>query len=334
MVDTHQGLSMKKINRNAILSLCALTFLSFTSIDSVAQDTSKPITLVVPFGSGGSTDITARLLADKLRIELGQTIVVENKGGAAGNIGAAQVARAPPDGLTLLFITSTQLSNPSLYKNLSYDVMKDLTPISRVAFLPNMLVVNKDFPANTLQEFVTYVKEKKGPINYGSSGTGTSQHLAGALFNNMAGGGMVHVPYKGGGAAVTDLMGGQTDFMFATPQSVLGMIAGGKLRALAVTSANRIGVLSKIPTVSEEGYKGFEATDWKIVVAPAGTPPVAIKKINEAVQKSLKNPALISKLQDEASTPMYGDPATVLKYIRAEQREWEAAVKAAGIKLD
>ena len=129
-------------------------------------------------------------------------------------------------------------------------------------------------------------------------------------------------------------MGGQTDFMFATPQSVLGMIAGGKLRALAVTSANRIGVLSKIPTVSEEGYKGFEATDWKIVVAPAGTPPVAIKKINEAVQKSLKNPALISKLQDEASTPMYGDPATVLKYIRAEQREWEAAVKAAGIKLD
>ena len=156
---------MKKLNRNVVLSLFALTVLSFTSIDSIAQDTSKPITLVVPFGSGGSTDITARLLADKLRIELGQTIVVENKGGAAGNIGAAQVARATPDGLTLLFITSTHVSNPSLYKNLSYDVMKDLTPISRVAFLPNMLVVNKDFPANTLQELVTYVKEKKGPIN-------------------------------------------------------------------------------------------------------------------------------------------------------------------------
>jgi tripartite-type tricarboxylate transporter receptor subunit TctC len=197
-----------------------------------------------------------------------------------------------------------------------------------------VLVVTANSPWKSLADLVKAAKAKPDFYKQATAGAGTVGHIGGEMLASKAGYTVSYIPYKGASPAITDLIGGQTDFMFATPQSVLGMIAGGKLRALAVTSANRIGVLSKVPTVSEEGYKGFEATDWKIVVAPTDTPPEAIKKINEAVQKALKNPALITKLQDEASSPMYGDQATVLKYIRAEPREWNAAVKAAGIKLD
>ena len=316
-----------------LLLACLLGVLSASCFAQNYPD--KPIKLIIPYTPGGGTDTVGRMLAEKISTDLKWTILVDNKPGAGGNIGMDLVAKAKPDGYTLgMGQTSNLAINPALMSKMPFDAVNDLIPVAFVAEVPMVLVVTANSPWKTLGDLIKAAKAMPDFYKQATAGAGTVGHIGGEMLASKAGYTVSYIPYKGASPAITDLMGGQTDFMFATPQSVLGMIAGGKLRALAVTSANRIGVLSKIPTVSEEGYKGFEATDWKIVVAPAGTPPVAIKKINEAVQKSLKNPALISKLQDEASTPMYGDPATVLKYIRAEQREWEAAVKAAGIKLD
>ncbi|MEI7565015.1 MAG: tripartite tricarboxylate transporter substrate binding protein [Burkholderiaceae bacterium] len=316
-----------------LLLACLLGVLSTSCFAQNYPD--KPIKLIIPYTPGGGTDTVGRMLAEKISTDLKWTILVDNKPGAGGNIGMDLVAKAKPDGYTLgMGQTSNLAINPALMSKMPFDAVNDLIPVAFVAEVPMVLVVTANSPWKTLGDLIKAAKAKPDFYKQATAGAGTVGHIGGEMLASKAGYTVSYIPYKGASPAITDLMGGQTDFMFATPQSVLGMIAGGKLRAIAVTSTNRIGVLSKVPTVSEEGYKGFEATDWKIVVAPAGTPPEAIKKINEAVQKSLKNPALISKLQDEASSPMYGDPATVLKYIRTEQREWDAAVKAAGIKLD
>ena len=316
-----------------LLLACLLGVLSTSCFAQNYPD--KPIKLIIPYTPGGGTDTVGRMLAEKISTDLKWTILVDNKPGAGGNIGMDLVAKAKPDGYTLgMGQTSNLAINPALMSKMPFDAVNDLIPVAFVAEVPMVLVVTANSPWKTLGDLIKAAKAKPDFYKQATAGAGTVGHIGGEMLASKAGYTVSYIPYKGASPAITDLIGGQTDFMFATPQSVLGMIAGGKLRAIAVTSTNRIGVLSKVPTVSEEGYKGFEATDWKIVVAPAGTPPVAIKKINEAVQKSLKNPALISKLQDEASSPMYGDPATVLKYIRTEQREWDAAVKAAGIKLD
>jgi tripartite-type tricarboxylate transporter receptor subunit TctC len=320
-------------SKSGLLIACLLATLSVTC--SAQNYPDKPIKLIIPYTPGGGTDTVGRMLAEKIATDLKWTILVDNKPGAGGNIGMDLVAKSKPDGYTLgMGQTSNLAINPALMSKMPFDAVNDLIPVAFVAEVPMVLVVTANSPWKNLGDLIKAVKAKPDFYKQATAGAGTVGHIGGEMLASKAGYTVSYIPYKGASPAITDLIGGQTDFMFATPQSVLGMIAGGKLRALAVTSANRIGVLSKVPTVSEEGYKGFEATDWKIVVAPAGTPPEAIKKINEAVQKSLKNPALISKLQEEASSPMYGDSATVLKYIRAEQREWDAAVKAAGIKLD
>ena len=318
---------------------CALLIafiLSALSVSSFAQSyPDRPVKLIIPYTPGGGTDTVARMIAEKISTDLKWTILVDNKPGAGGNIGMDLVAKAKPDGYTLgMGQTSNLAINPALMSKMPFDAVNDLVPVAFVAEVPMVLVVTPNSPWRSLGDLIKAAKAKPDFYKQATAGAGTVGHIGGEMLANKAGYIVSYIPYKGASPAITDLIGGQTDFMFATPQSVLGMIAGGKLRALAVTSANRIAILSKVPTVSEEGYKGFEATDWKIVVAPAGTPSDVIKKINEAVQKSLKNPALISKLQDEASSPMYGDPVAVMKYIRAEQQEWNSAVKAAGIKLD
>jgi len=317
----------------ALLIAFILSALSFSSFAQSYPD--RPIKLIIPYTPGGGTDTVARMIAEKISTDLKWTILVDNKPGAGGNIGMDLVAKAKPDGYTLgMGQTSNLAINPALMSKMPFDAVNDLVPVAFVAEVPMVLVVTPNSPWRSLGDLIKAAKAKPDFYKQATAGAGTVGHIGGEMLANKAGYIVSYIPYKGASPAITDLIGGQTDFMFATPQSVLGMIAGGKLRALAVTSANRIAMLSKVPTVSEEGYKGFEATDWKIVVAPAGTPSDVIKKINEAVQKSLKNPALISKLQDEASSPMYGDPVAVMKYIRAEQQEWNAAVKAAGIKLD
>ena len=320
-------------NKYALLIACLLSALAASSFAQNYPD--RPIKLIIPYTPGGGTDTVGRMLAEKIATDLKWTILVDNKPGAGGNIGMDLVAKAKPDGYTLgMGQTSNLAINPALMSKMPFDAVNDLVPVAFVAEVPMVLVVTASSPWKNLGDLIKAAKAKPDFYKQATAGAGTVGHIGGEMLASKAGYAVSYIPYKGASPAITDLIGGQTDFMFATPQSVLGMIAGGKLRALAVTSANRIAILSKVPTVSEEGYKGFEATDWKIVVAPAGTPNDVIKKINEAVQKSLKNLALITKLQDEASSPMYGDPPTVLKYIRAEQREWDAAVKAAGIKLD
>lgn len=322
---------MRKIYTLFILWIfCALSASSFAQ-----SYPDKPIKLIIPYTPGGGTDTVGRMLADKISTDLKWTILVDNKPGAGGNIGMDLVAKAKPDGYTLgMGQTSNLAINPALMSKMPFDAVNDLVPVAFVAEVPMVLVVTTNSPWRSLGDLIKAAKAKPDFYKQATAGAGTVGHIGGEMLANKAGYIVSYIPYKGAAPAITDLIGGQTDFMFATPQSVLGMIAGGKLRALAVTSANRVAILSKVPTISEEGYKGFEASDWKIVVAPAGTPQEVIKKINEAVQKALKNPVLINKLQDEASSPMYGDPATVMKYIRAEQQEWDAAVKAAGIKLD
>lgn len=316
--------------------LAAIFLLGLFALNGFAQNfPDRSIKLIVPYTPGGGTDTVARMLAEKISADMKWTILVDNKPGGGGNIGMDLVAKAKPDGYTLgMGQTSNLAINPALISKMPFDAVNDLVPVALVAEVPMVLVVSANSPWKSLDDLVKAAKAKPDFYKQATAGAGTVGHIGGEMLASKAGYIVSYIPYKGASPAITDLIGGQTDFMFATPQSVLGMLAGGKLRALAVTSANRIQALSKVPTVSEQGYKGFEATDWKIVVAPTGTPPEVIKKINEAVQRALKNPALIGKLQEEASSPMYGDPVAVMKYIRAEQREWDAAVKAAGIKLD
>ena len=326
----NEGEKMKKL-LIGIASICLLT-----ASPCFSQNyPDRSIKLIVPYTPSGGTDTVARMMAERISSELKWTILVDNKPGGGGNIGMEVVAKSKPDGYTMGMGKTANLAiNPALISKMPFDAVNDLVPVALVAEVPMVLVVPSTSPWKSLGDLVKAAKAKPDFYKQATAGAGTVGHIGGEMLASKAGYVISFIPYKGASPAITDLIGGQTDFMFATPQSVLGMIAGGKLRALAVTSANRVAMLPQVPTVSEEGYKGFEAIDWKVLVAPSGTPAGIIKKINEAAQTALKNPALIAKLREEASSPMYGDPAAVMKYIRTEQREWSAAVKASGIKLD
>lgn len=293
----------------------------------------RPITMVVPFAAGGSTDITARMLAEKLGAILGQNIVVENRTGAGGNIGAAAVARANPDGYTILLHTSTLTANVSLYKNMGLNVQKDLVPVSQVALIPNVLMVNNDFQAKTLADFVEVVKQKKVAINYGSSGSGASNHLAGVLFNNMVGGDMVHVPYKGGSLANNDLLAGQIQAVFSPLVEVLGFVDSGKLRPLGVTTKSRIAKFPNMPAIAEV-LPGFEIVLWNGIFVPAGTPKEVIQKLSNAVQSVLQDPSVLAKLAEQGSTPIKSNPDDFKKVIDAEIVKWGDLIKMAGARVD
>lgn len=326
---------IKETRMKLLVNIAVAAATTFAMVGSAgAQEwPNKPIKLVVPFGPGGSTDITARLLAQKLSEELGQSVFVENRGGAGGNIGAAVVARAEPDGYTILMATSTHVTNPSLYKELNYDVLKDLTAVSQVAFIPNMLVVNKDLPVSDLREFVDYVAGKKGPVHYGSSGNGTSQHLAAALFNNMAKGGMVHVPYKGGGAAVTELLGGRIQAYFAPLAEVVPYIESGKVRALATTTKERAARFPEVPSVGEV-LEGYELALWNGILAPAKTPVAIVNKISAAIQKGLKDPEIQKKLAEQGSIPVGSSPSVFAKFMESEVPKWGRIVNISGATVN
>jgi len=317
--------------RRSILSAGALAAPAFLLGRRVlAQSNAKVYRLVVPFSAGGSTDITARLLAEKLRLELGVPVVVENKAGAAGNIGAAAVARSAPDGFTLLFITSSHVSNPSLYKSLPYDLMKDLAPVSRVAFLPNMLVVNKDLPVQSLEDFVRYVKETDNPVNYGSSGTGTSQHMAGALFNNMVRGDMVHIPFKGGGAAVAALIAGQIEAYFGPAVEMLPIMESGRVKTLGVTTQERVARFPDIPAIAEI-FPGYEVALWNGIMTTAGVPANQIAVVNAALNKILRDPEVQERMLGQGSIPSPNSVGDFTSFMHAELPKWAKLVSIAGI---
>ena len=293
------------------------------------------IRLVVPFPAGGTTDILARAAAQKLSESLGQAVVVDNRPGAAGNIGADLVAKSAPDGYTLLMGTvGTHAINPSLYAKMPYDHVKDFVPVVLVAGVPNVLAVYPAFPVNSVAELIALAKSKPGTINFASSGSGTSIHLSGELFKTMAGVDMTHIPYKGSSPALTDLMGGQVQIMFDNLPSSLPLIKAGKLRAIAVTSLKRAPALPDVPTISESGLPGFEASSWFGVLAPAGTPAPIVAKLNADVNKWLQSPEAREQLLAQGANAAGGTPEQFAAHIRAETEKWAKVVKASGAKAD
>jgi len=325
--------------RHALTALTALcTFaIPFAASPAFAQGTypNKPVRLVVPFPAGGTTDILARAAAQKLSETWGQQVIVDNRPGAGGNIGSELVAKAAPDGYTLLMGTvGTHAINPSLYAKMPYDHVKDFAPVILVAGVPNVLVVNPDLPIKTVPELIAYAKANPGKLNFASSGSGTSIHLSGELFKVMAGVQITHVPYKGSAPALTDLIGGQVQLMFDNLPSSLPQIKGGKLRAVAVTSTTRAAALPEVPTVAESGLPGFEASSWFGILAPAGTPKDIIAKIDADVQKWLATPEAKEKLLSQGANAAGGSPEDFARHIQAETAKWAKVVKDSGAKVD
>jgi len=319
----------------ALVACSAFALLGAPSALAQAPFPTKPVRLVVPFPAGGTTDILARAAAQKLSETLGQQVIVDNRPGAGGNIGAELVAKAPADGYTLLMGTvGTHAINPSLYAKMPYDHVKDFAPVILVAGVPNVLVVNPDLPFKTVADVVAYAKANPGKLNFASSGSGTSIHLSGELFKVMAGVQMTHVPYKGSAPALTDLIGGQVQLMFDNLPSALPQIKGGKLRAVAVTSTTRAAALPDVPTVAESGLPGFESSSWFGILAPAGTPKDIIAKINTDVQKWLSTPEAKEKLLGQGAIAAGGSPDDFAKHIQAETAKWAKVVKESGAKVD
>jgi len=295
---------------------------------------SKPVRYVVPFPPAGATDITARIIADKISAPLGQSVVVENRPGAAGNVGSEFVAKSAPDGYTMLQVTVAQSISATLYAKLNYDLEKDLAPAAMVALVPNVMIVNSSLPAKSVAEFIALAKAKPGKINFASSGSGTSIHMSAEMFKMLTGVDIVHVPYKGSGPALADLLGGQVDVMFDNLTSSIGHIRGGKLRALAVTTVTRYPELPDVPTMQEAGVAGYEATAWFGIMVPKGTPREIVMRINGEVNKALAQVDVKEKLAQQGALARSWTPEEFGSFIHNEIVKWAKVVKASGAKVE
>jgi len=295
---------------------------------------SKPIRYIVPFPPAGATDITARIMADKISGPLGQSVVVENRPGAAGNVGTEFVARSAPDGYTILQLTVAQSISATLYTKINYDVERDLAPAAMVALVPNVMIVHPSVPAKSVAEFIALAKAKPGKINFASSGSGTSIHMSAEMFKMLTGVNIVHIPYKGSGPALADMLGGQVDVMFDNLTSSIGHIRSGKLRALAVTTVTRYPELPDLPTMQEAGVPGYEATAWFGIVVPRGTPRDAIVRINGEVNKALAQADVKEKLAQQGALARSWTPEEFGSFIHNEVVKWAKVVKASGAKVE
>jgi len=294
----------------------------------------KPITIVVPYPPGGPTDIVARVVGQKLGDRLGQQVIVDNRPGAGGNIGAALVARAAPDGYTLLLGTTAHAINPSVFPALNYDILKDFSPVVLLTSLPLVVITNASVPAKNVQELVALAKSKQGQLTYASSGNGQSTHLAAELFKTMTGAPMTHVPYKGSAPALTDVAGGQVSVMFDTLLSAMPHIKSGRLKALAVTSAKRSASAPELPTVAESGVPGYEAVAWSGLLAPAHTPPEIVAKLNTEINVILGQPDVQKRFLNDGAEPVGGSPEQFSTHISSEVQKWATVAKLSGAKVD
>jgi putative tricarboxylic transport membrane protein len=312
--------------------LLAAVALSVGASALAQQYPSGPMRIVVPFTPGGGTDILARLIAQKLNESWGQPVVVDNRPGAAGTVGTAFVAKAAGDGHTLLIVPAGYAGNPGLYKKLPYDHTRDLAPVSWLASGPLILVVHPSLPAKSVKELIAFARARPGEINFGSSGSGTLPHLSAELFNSMSGIKMVHVPYKGAGAAVTDVMAGRVPVYFMNILQSISLIKAGKLRALGVTTPERTPIAPEIPAIAEAGLKGYDMTNWYGLLAPAATPRDAIAKLNAEVVRILKLPELTNRLADDGMTVVASTPERFAEFLARETDKFTRVIEAAGIK--
>ncbi len=318
---------------NKIKCLSSIVALSLLALPVAAQNyPTRAVRLVVPSSPGGGTDISARILAPQLSQFLGQQVVVENRPGAGTMIGGEAVARAAPDGYTLLMGISTLAINPAMYKKVPYDALKDLAPISQAVALSNVLVVHPSLPAKSVKEFVALVKPRPGQINFASAGVGTSPHLSMELFLVMTGLKMLHIPYKGSGPGVTDLIAGHVPAMMPNMLSAQPHIKSGRLRALGVTGSKRAPGADDIPTIAEAGVPGYEAVQWYGLLAPAAVPRDIITKLHAGVVRALQNPEVRQRLLNDGAEPVGSSPEEFSAYLRSETAKWAKVIQAAGIK--
>ena len=324
----------KSIALSFAVGLASLFALAASASAQAQSWPSKPLRIVVGFPPGASADVAARLVAAKMSESLGQSVLIENKPGAGSNIATESVVRAPADGYTLFLGTIANTINASLSKNLPFDFGRDLAPVTSLASLPNLLVVTPSLGVSTVQELVAAAKRKPGEILYGSSGNGTGPHLSGELFNLMAGVKLTHVPYKGSPQAMTDLLGGRVQAMFAPASTALPHIKAGTLKVLAVSSAKRTGASPELPTIAESGLPGFETSVWFGLLAPAGTPRDIIERLNREANRALADPAVKTQFAAQGIDGMGGTAEQFAAYIKDETAKWARVVQASGAKID
>ena len=320
--------------RRLLLAAAAALCLATPAFAQAQAYPTKPVRLVVPYPPGGPTDIVARVVAQKLSEQLGQQFIIDNRPGAGGNTGAELVARSPADGYTLVVATTAHAINPSLFKNLGYSLSKDLAPVSLLTSGPLVIVANPSLPAKNVAELIALAKAKPGELNFASSGNGQSTHLSAELFASMAGVKMNHIPYKGSAPALTDTMGGQTQLMFDTMLSAMPHVKGGKLKALAVTSATRSPVAPDVPTVAESGLPGYEAIAWNGLLAPAHTPPDVLARLSTALKKVLAAPDVKDKFEAQGFAATWTSPEDFGRFMTAEIDKWAKVVKVSGATVD
>jgi tripartite-type tricarboxylate transporter receptor subunit TctC len=329
---------MSNVKFPRLAAVLAAVIAPFVALSPVAQAQTypdRPITLVVAFAPGGSTSIVARAVADRMSETLGQKMIIDNRPGAGGTIGTKAVAGSAPDGYTIaLGYTGTLAIGPSLYSNAGYDPRKDFAPIGLIGNAPNSLVVHPSFPAKTLAELIAYAKANPGKVNFGSAGVGTASHVSGEYFANAAGIKLIHIPYKGTGPALTDLIGGHIPMAFAPIPATHSNISAGTLRALAVTSTTRISLLPDVPTISEAGLTGFDASLYYGLVAPAGTPRPIVDKLNAALREALNSDDVKKRLITDGTNVTPSTPEEYAAFIDTDEAKWSKIVKASGAKGD
>lgn len=325
---------MMNSQRRRLIGLVAA--MSLSGLAHASDFPSRPLTLVVPFAPGGPTDVMARTLADALRVEMGQPVVVDNRAGAGGNIGAELVARAAPDGYTMLFGTSGPLAiNQYLFSKMNYAPQTSFAPVIRIGHLPNVLIVNPQVPAKNVSELVAHAKAKPEALSFASSGKGASSHLAGVLFNLRNGTQILHVPYRGTGPALNDLLGGQVSMAFTDVLTAKPLVQAGKLRALGVTTASRSKALPDVPTLQEEGIADMDVSVFFGIVVPTGTPTAVVNQLNAAYVKVLANPEVRSRLSGQGvELPEDTSPAHLAKYMQQESERWRDVIAQGGIQAD
>jgi tripartite-type tricarboxylate transporter receptor subunit TctC len=324
------------MSRSHFGRLAAVAAAALFSVGAAAQTyPTKPIRMIVGFAPGGGTDVVARVISQKLSEWYGQQVIVENRAGATGTIGADVVAKSAPDGYTLIMghVNSHAIA-PSMFKKLPYDALRDFAPVAYVGYVPNVLVVHPSVPAKSMKELIALAKAKPGGLNYASSGTGSTQHLAGEMFKQLAGVDIVHVPYKGSGQAIGDLLAGTVTMNFDTMPPVIDHIKGGRLRALAISTPRRLGQLPDVPTFVEEGMSGFDVTNWYGVMAPAGTPREIVTKLNADINKAMQVPEVRARLEQVGTQLREGSAADFEAFQKAEVAKYAKLVKDAGIQPD